>query len=110
MNKLRLPFLIASFLSTLTASSQDTVYFKSGLMINSPAHYGREAIVTDELAYSLYTNNLKTPVDGETFGKDEDGKDLSWQPLVADSLNRLRPVTRPDRRRGRFGGDYIYLT
>jgi len=110
MNKLRLPFLIASFLSSLTASSQDTVYFKSGLMINAPAHYGREAIVTDELAYSLYTNNLKTPVAGETFGKDEDGKDLSWQPIAADSLNRLRPVTRMDRRRGRFGGDYIYLT
>ncbi len=110
MNKPRLPFLIVVLLSALTSSSQDTIYFKKGLMINAPAHYGREAIVTDELAYHLYLNNIKTPVDGETFGKDEDGNDMSWQPLVADSLNRLRPITRLDRRRGRFGGDYIYLT
>ena len=110
MNKFVLPFLIAAVFSTLHSSSQDTVYFRKGLMINSPAHYGREAIVTDDLAYQLYTNKLKTPVEGESFGKDEDGNNISWQPLAADSLNRLRPITSPARRRGRFGGGYIYLT
>ena len=110
MNKLRFSLVVALVFSTSYLFSQDTIYFKKGLMITAPAHYGREAIVTDELAYRLYTDELKTPVEGEVFGKDEDGKDISWQPLVADSLNRLRPLTRPDRRRWRFGGDYIYLT
>ncbi|KAA9035697.1 prolyl oligopeptidase family serine peptidase [Ginsengibacter hankyongi] len=110
MKELRYSLVIALVFSTSHLFSQDTIYFKKGLMISAPAHYGREAIVTDELAYRLYTNELKRPVEGEFFGKDEDGKDISWQPLVADSLNRLRPLTRPDRRRRRFGGDYIYLT
>ncbi|MEO8414489.1 MAG: alpha/beta hydrolase, partial [Ginsengibacter sp.] len=110
MNKLSVSLLIAAVFSTLLSSSQDTLYFKKGLMITASAQYGREAIVTDELAYRLYTNRLKTPADGESFGVDEDGKDISWQPLVADSLNRLRPLTRLERGRGRFGGNYIYLT
>ena len=110
MNKLRFSLVVAFVFSTSHLFSQDTIYFKKGLMIAAPAQYGREAIVTDELAYRLYTNKLKTPVGAEIFGKDEDGQDISWQPLAADSINRLRPITRPDRRRGRFGGDYIYLT
>src|SRR5664279_36090 len=110
MNKLSISFLIAVTFTSLHSSSQDTMYFKKGLMLPAPAQYGREAIVTDELAYRLYTAKLKAPVQGDIFGKDEDGNDISWQPLVADSLNSLRPLTRPDRRRWRFGGDYIYLT
>ena len=80
-------------------------------MVNVPAQYGREAISTDILAYQLYTNTLQQPLAGKSFGKDEDGEELTWQALVADSLNRLRPETRPERgSRRRFRGSYIYLT
>ncbi len=102
-------FIIFSFLPH--SFSQDTLFFKHGLMINTPAHYGREAIVTDLLAHKLYMHALETPAEGSPFGVDEEGEELTWQTVTADSLNRLRPATRPGRRRGRrFGGAYIYLT
>ncbi|MEO8568638.1 MAG: alpha/beta hydrolase-fold protein [Ginsengibacter sp.] len=103
--------LLIFFFYAVSSFSQDTLFFKNGLMINAPAHYGREAIVTDLLAYKLYTHTLKKPVEGESFGVDEDNREITWQSVVADSLNRLRPVIRPERGRGRrFGGNYIYLT
>ncbi len=80
-------------------------------MANVPAHYGREAVNTDLLAYKLYANTLKRPIEGESFGADEENGNIIWQNVIADSLNRLRPLARPVRRRGRrFGGNYIYLT
>ncbi|MEP7251820.1 MAG: alpha/beta hydrolase-fold protein [Ginsengibacter sp.] len=101
-------FLLTSFLNS---SAQDTIFFKKGLMASVPAHYGREAIVTDQLAYRLYSSSLQTPAEGAAFGTDEDGDAVTWQVVAADSLNRLRPLVRPERRQGRrFGGAYVYLT
>lgn len=99
MKKFTITLLMFLFYA-INSFSQDTSYFTKGLMANAPAHYGREAIVTDILAYKLYTHTLKKPVAGESFGTDEEGQDIAWQAVVADSLNRLRPETRPSRGRG----------
>lgn len=110
MKKISLGFLFL-FIALLNSSAQDTIFFKKGLMASVPAHYGREAIVTDLLAYKLYTSSLQTPIEGGSFGTDEDGDEIKWQVAVADSLNRLWPATRPQGGRSRrFGGAYVYLT
>ena len=64
-------------------------HFTKGLLVNAPARYGREALYTDELAYKLYTKTLRTPVDGENFGKDDKGEAIVWKAVTADSANRL---------------------
>ena len=111
MKKVGFRLFIFLVFCSVNSFCQDTVYFKKGLMVNAPAQYGREAISTDILAYQLYTNTLQQPLAGKSFGKDEDGEELTWQALVADSLNRLRPETRPERGSGRrFRGSYVYLT
>jgi poly(3-hydroxybutyrate) depolymerase len=110
MKLLKLFLFISFFILTLATFAQDTYYFKTGLFLPSGGRYGREAIYTDALAYQLYNKTLKTPTDGAVFGKTETGEDLVWQPVTADSANRLF------RRGGRgpgggFGrGGYLYLT
>jgi hypothetical protein len=82
MKELKFYLLLSIFFFTLKSFAQDTIYFKKGLMVNAPAHYGREAIVTDLLAYQLYTGSLVKPVEGGSFGLDEDGDSLSWRSVV----------------------------
>lgn len=93
----------------LQTTAQEKVYFQNALAANIPSNYGREAIYTDALAYQLYTGQLKTPIKGDVWGKAENGMDISWQPVVADSAHRLF-YRSPDRRSffGRSG--YLYLT
>ncbi|MDQ3277838.1 MAG: alpha/beta hydrolase-fold protein [Bacteroidota bacterium] len=97
-------------LSAFHSFSQEVYYFKSGLVASVPSRYGREALYTDALAYQLYTKTLKTPAEGAVWGKADNGEDIVWQRVVADSANRLF------RRGGRGGGGgfgrggYIYLT
>lgn len=101
--------LLIIFISlfTLTSFSQEVYYFKKGLVASVPSRYGREAIYTDRLAYKLYTNTLKTPTEGGVWDKAENGEDIIWQPVEADSANRL--FRRGSR--GGFGrGGYMYLT
>lgn len=101
------------------------VYFKQGLIANLPSRYGREAVYSDELAYRLYTGALKTPVAGDTIGRNERGQAIVWQPIEADSTLRLRlhsgagrggapagPGVTAGAIRGGLGagGSYIYLT
>jgi len=78
-----------------------------------PARYGREALYTDQLAYQLYTNTLKTPVQGASFGINDQGENITWQPVKTDSLHRFRP-TRIFGVQGGFTGrgsaGYLYLT
>lgn len=90
------------------ASAQEVVYFTKGLVANTPSRYGREALFTDALAYQLFTNTVKTPVDGAPFGTTENGEAIVWQAVEADSANRL---FRRGMSRGSFGrGGYMYLT
>src|SRR5215216_1775810 len=91
------------------ASAKNPVYFfKKALFIKSPSHYGREAIYTDELAYRIYTNTLKTPNDDDVFGIDEKNQSLKWLAITADSLNRL--FRKGEDEDGFRRNGYIYLT
>ena len=63
----------------------------------------------DMLAYQLYTNTIKQPLENAVWGKAQNGDDIIWQPVTADSANRLF------RRSGRGGfgfgrSGYMYLT
>lgn len=108
MNKIKYALLLILMSLQATVFSQNTYQFKSGLVVSSPQRYGREAIYTDHLAYQLYTSQLKTPVDGASFGNGENGQPLLWQAVTADSANRL---FRRGGGRGSFGrGGYFYLT
>lgn len=90
------------------SAGSETYYFTKALFINAPSRYGREALYTDEIAYRMYNKVLRTPVAGEAFGKDEKGKAMIWQPVVADSANRL---FLRGQGRGWFGrSGYMYLT
>jgi poly(3-hydroxybutyrate) depolymerase len=93
----------------LKAVSQEVYHFTKGLAVASPLRYGREAIYTDALAHQLYTKTLKKPVEGASFLTGENGEALVWQPVTADSANRL--FVRGQGRGGGFGRNgYIYLT
>ncbi|MDQ1089984.1 prolyl oligopeptidase family serine peptidase [Siphonobacter sp. SORGH_AS_1065] len=119
-----LGLLITTFSQVVQA--QQIHYFDKGLMTSVPQRYGREAIYTDQLAYQLYTHTLKTPAEGSVFGKSEQGDELKWQTITADSLHRLRgrfgfrsssggpagPGINPGSMRGGLAGTgaYIYLS
>lgn len=108
MNKIPYALLLILMCMQSPAFSQDTYQFKNGLIVTSPQRYGREALYTDHLAYQLYTRQLKTPVEGASFGNGDNGQPLVWQAVTADSANRL---FRRGGGRGAFGrGAYIYLT
>ncbi|WP_083421743.1 carboxylesterase family protein [Arsenicibacter rosenii] len=73
------------------SSVTDSYQFTKGLFALTGSRYGREAIYTDPLAYQLYTKTLKQPQDGTVFGTDEQGREIRWMPVTADSTKRLRP-------------------
>ncbi|HEX8313690.1 MAG TPA: alpha/beta hydrolase-fold protein [Flavisolibacter sp.] len=109
MKLLKPTLLLTIFLITLATFAQDVYHFKNALVASVPSRYGREALYTDRLAYQLYTKTLKTPAEGAVWGKGENGEDIVWQPVVADSANRL--FRRGARGSGGFGrGGYLYLT
>ncbi len=76
----------------------NTYQFTKGLVALTGSRYGREAIYTDPLAYKLYTGTLSPPTEDAPFGTDEQGREIKWVAVTADSLNRLRP-------RGNFRGN-----
>lgn len=103
-------FFVAAvcFMQAFSQATDSIFHFTKGLFVNAPARYGREAIYTDALAYKLYTNTLRTPVEGENFGKDDKGQAMVWKAIVADSANRL--FLRGQGRGGFGRSGYIYLT
>ncbi|MEP6701042.1 MAG: alpha/beta hydrolase-fold protein, partial [Bacteroidota bacterium] len=109
---LHLLCLVYSFFISQYSFSQEVYYFKNGLGVNAPTRYGREAIYTDQLAYQLYTNTLKKPVEGASFGLNERGQDITWQAVKTDSLHRFRPARGSGGQGGfgRGGTGYLYLT
>ncbi|MBX2921101.1 MAG: hypothetical protein KF746_02830 [Chitinophagaceae bacterium] len=70
--------------------AQDTLYFKEGLMANGIHKYGREALYTDLLVYQMYNGALQRPADGNVLGRNNDGEEIKWMSVAADSLNRFR--------------------
>ncbi|CCH52030.1 hypothetical protein BN8_01001 [Fibrisoma limi BUZ 3] len=112
--------------TTQPTSTSSGYQFTKGLVALTGSRYGREAIYTDPLAYQLYTKTLKQPAEGAVFGRNEQGGEVKWLPVTADSLNRLRlrsnafrnggapagPGVTPGSLRGGLGGGggYTYLT
>ncbi|GAB4050849.1 carboxylesterase family protein [Spirosoma litoris] len=123
---LALTLLSVSQLQAQTKPESTTYSFTKGLVALTGSRYGREAIYADPLAYQMYTGALKTPADGAVFGTDDQGKEIKWMPVTADSLNRLRlrgglrgnggapagPGVVAGSLRGGIGGGggYTYLT
>lgn len=99
---MRMGLLIFLLFSIFISSGQTEYHFKTGLAAAQCHRYGREAIVTDQLAYQLYTGQLKKPMAGEKLFTDEQGADFVWQNIEVDTT-------------GKFKGEalmngYIYLT
>lgn len=126
---LAIALLPMSFAGAQTApkpTDTKTYAFTKGLVALTGSRYGREAIYTDPLAYQLYSGTLKQPAEGAVFGTDEQGGDIKWVAVTADSLNRLRlrggfrgnggapagPGVVAGSLRGGIGGGggYTYLT
>lgn len=102
MIKLRATLFIICFLSCAYSFAQEEYYFTKGLAVSGVHRYGREALYSDKLAYQLYTNALKKPVEGEFPGiNNSRGEPVKWQLISADSAKRFR---------GRGFGGYIYFT
>lgn len=85
----------------LWAASQEIHSFRKGLSVNAGARYGREALYTDNLAYKLYSGTLSKPVEGAVFGKNDQGQEVKWTPVSADTSGRFS---------GRGSNSYVYLT
>jgi len=93
MYRLRFPSLILLIVAYLpNAHAQDNYVFTQGLMVGHVHHYGREALVSDPLAYHLAKGDWQTPSDGTP----------SWIAITADSLGRFR--------NRELSGGYLYLT
>jgi len=107
MTKLRLIVMISFFIVCKNSFAQEEYYFTNGLMVSGVHRYGREALYSDKLAYQLYTNTMKKPVEGGSLGiTNNRGEEIKWQLIKADSANRFR--SRGFGFGG--GGGYIYFT
>jgi pimeloyl-ACP methyl ester carboxylesterase len=84
-----------------TAPSGDYLFTK-GLMVGHVQHYGREALVTDQLAYRLDKGEWQTPAEGITVYDDPGTGPVAWKKIDADSLGRFRSRE--------LSGGYLYLT
>ena len=107
MDKLRLIVMISFLIVCKKSFAQEEYYFTNGLTVNGIHRYGREALYSDKLAYQLYTNTMKKPVEGGSLGiTNNRGEDIKWQVIKADSADRFR--SRGFGFGG--GGGYIYFT
>ncbi len=107
---MRKMILIAFLFISISSLAQDTVFFKSALFAMTPHRYGREAVYTHELLCKFYSGENKKPAAGQVFGLNDEGEEIRWQPIQADSANRLRPAFDRNMRRRFGGGGYMYLT
>lgn len=94
--------LILLLLAPLTLTAQRDHQFTTGLAVANCHNYGREAIVTDHLAYLLYTGQLRQPKDGVKLTTDQEGLDFLWKKIEVDSTGRFRGEA--------LSNGYIYLT
>jgi len=74
-------------------------------MIIASSRYGREAVYTDPFLYKLYSNELKTPIAGDSVQVGAREQFVQWREVTADSAYRFRS----GRGFGGAGG-YVYLT
>ncbi len=86
----------------LTVQAQRTHSFTNGLVAGPVHQYGREALVKDLLAHQLYSGTMKQPAAGQTIFTNDQGKDITWKPLEADTAGLFKNEM--------LSNGYIYLT
>ena len=77
--------------------AQDVFYFTSGLASGKTHQYGREAMYSDALAYSLYKGESK-PQEGLPVSS---GANTNWTSIKADSAHNFRSQA--------LANGYLYL-
>ncbi|MES2645890.1 MAG: alpha/beta hydrolase-fold protein [Bacteroidota bacterium] len=82
--------------------AQKTIYLTKGLLVNGVHRYGREALYSDTLAYSMYSNNLKAPVEGNKLAAGIKDGSTVWKQVEADSEHVFKT-------RSFGGGGYLYF-
>lgn len=108
MKKFKSALLIVFLFAFIYSFAQTEYYFTKGLTVNGIHRYGREALYLDKLAYQLYTNTFKQPVEGATSGLvNMRGQEMKWQTITADTAHRF--INRGFMFGG-GGGGYIYFT
>jgi predicted esterase len=83
-------------------NAQSVHDFRTGLAVPRCHRYGREAIVTDEIAYQLSMGTFKTPEEGGKAFTDAEGKQIYWSLIQCDSTGKFRGSS--------LMNGYIYLT
>jgi predicted esterase len=97
-------FLIVFILlgAAAVSKAQSDYHFTKGLAAPDCHRYGREALVTDQLAYQLYNNQLKPPAENAKLLTNEKGEDIVWKTIEVDSTGKFRGNL--------LSNGYIYLT
>jgi hypothetical protein len=93
-------FILVAVSIGLNAQSEHR--FTNGLAVSNTHRYGREALVTDNLAYQLYSGQLKTPIENAKLFTNEEGADVVWKTIHADTAGRFRGDA--------LNNGYVYLT
>ena len=94
--------LLFTFFVTPAAWSQTEYKFDQGLAISQVHRYGREAIVTDQLAYMLSKGNIPKPRAGAALFRNKESVDVSWEEIKTDSTGKFRGEA--------IMNGYVYLT
>jgi predicted esterase len=94
--------LIVYLMSVTVVTAQNDFIFTKGLAAPDCHRYGREALVTDQLAYLLYQNQFKTPLENEKLFTNDQSKNIVWKKVEVDSTGRFRGES--------LTNGYIYLT
>jgi pimeloyl-ACP methyl ester carboxylesterase len=99
--KKQLVWLIALLCWTMQVRAQQRHSFTQGLVAGPCHQYGREALYTDQLAYSLIQGQLPKPVAGKSVAPGELAK-LTWTPVATSEKGQFKE--------GMLGNGYLYLT
>jgi dienelactone hydrolase len=99
---MRVSIFIMFMVSGLALHAQVIYQFKNGLAAGPCHRYGREATITDQLAWQRYTGAFKKPAAGEVLFTNDQGKPVAWKTIEADSTGRFRGEA--------MASGYLYLT
>lgn len=80
--------LICWFISS-NLYAQSDYKFKEGLIVSDCHRYGREALVTDQVAFQLYSGKMKAPAPNVELFVDSKGKSITWQSIRVDSAGKF---------------------
>ena len=98
----RICFFIGFITIAVSLNAQSDFRFTKGLAVSGAHRYGREALVTDHLAYQLYSGTFKTPVENTKSFANDQGVDVVWKNIQADTSGRFRGES--------LNNGYVYLT